>query len=98
MDILALFSLYICQFCLTKYTLLYLDYVAEIFSTLISRNRKDLEATEKKLKENVPEPAHNARKARQERLYTNIQIKKSKTTNNCATYIPTYVYNYSLCL
>ena len=95
MDILALFSSYICPFCFTKYTLLYLDYVAETFSILISTNRKDLEATKKKLKEDVPEPVHTMLE-KQDKSDC-IQIYKSRKAKQPIIVPPTcqrtYIYN-----
>ena len=92
MDILALFSSYICQFCLTKYTLLYLDYVAEISSTLIRTNRKDLEVTEKKIKEDVPVHTMLEKQDKSDC----IQIYKSRKAKQPIIVIPTCQHMYTI--
>jgi hypothetical protein len=53
-----------------------LEYVGEIFSTLVSTNRKNLQETEKKLKEDIPEHMHTMLEKQDKN--ESIQIYKSR--------------------
>jgi hypothetical protein len=64
-----------------------LEYVAEIFSTLVSTNRKSLEETEKKLKEDIPEHMHTMLEKQDKN--ESVQIYKSRKAKQHVIVPPT---------